>query len=57
MIEVYTGQDGHAKKVWLSVYPKDTTEWRKLVLNRDHFDHNQGALTIRPCCRQSNMKI
>ena len=22
MIEVYTGQDGQAKKVWLSVYPK-----------------------------------
>ena len=35
-----------------SVFPKDTTEWRKWVLNRDHVDHQSGALTTRPRCRR-----
>ena len=26
------------------VFPKDTTEWHKQVLNKDHVHHNHGAL-------------
>ena len=33
-------------KAPLSVFPKDTTEWREYILNRDHVDHNYGALTL-----------
>ena len=31
-----------------SVFPKDTTERREWVLNRDHVGHEHGALTTRP---------
>ena len=35
-----------------SVFSKDTIEWHKQVLNQDHVNHNHGALTTQPCCRQ-----
>ena len=42
-------------KAPLSVFLKDTTEWREWVLNRDHVGDEHGALTTRPRCRQVNL--
>ena len=39
-----------------SVFPKHITEWREWVLNRDYVDHEHGALTTRPRCRQIKFK-
>ena len=39
------------------LFPKDTTEWREWVLNRDYVVHDPGALTTRSRCRLHLLKI
>ena len=40
-----------------SVFPKNTTEWREWVSNRDHVVHKHGALTTRPYCRHLEARM
>ena len=41
-------QDYQAGEIAVKCLSKDTTEWRKCVLNLHHADYQSGALTTRP---------
>ena len=49
MIEIYNcfPRPPSGRKCRKSVFSKDTTEYREQILNRDHVDHNDRALTTQ----------